>query len=179
MRRRLDKADAGLAAIQSAAWGHIMKIRIRRLDARLPLPAYHSSGAAAFDLAAAEDAVVQPGEVRLVRTGIVVEIPPGYFLGIVARSSLPLRKGLIVANGIGVIDSDYSGPDDEVKVEVLNVTDAPVSISRGERLAQGLLLSAARVVWDEVDETAGRSRGGFGATGGYRGKIRRRSRPAG
>jgi dUTP pyrophosphatase len=156
-----------------------MKIRIRRLDPHLPLPTYHSAGAAAFDLASAEDAVVQPGEVRLVRTGLVVEVPPGHFLGIVARSSLPLRKGLIVANGIGVVDSDYSGSLDEVQVEVLNVTREVVPISRGERLAQGLVLSVARVVWEEVDETDNPSRGGFGATGGYDERVRRRNEPGG
>jgi len=144
-----------------------MKVRIRRLDPAVALPAYHSSGAAAFDLAAAQDAIVAPGEVRLIGTGLVVEVPPGHCLAIVARSSLPVRKGLIVANGVGIVDADYCGPDDEVKVEVLNVTRAPVEVRRGERIAQGLVLGVARVEWDEVAEASTPSRGGFGATGGY------------
>jgi dUTP pyrophosphatase len=111
--------------------------------------------------------IVQPGEVCLVRTGLVIETPPGHFLAIVARSSLPLRKGLIVANGIGVVDSDYSGPHDEIKVELLNVTAGPVGVSRGERIAQGLVLAVARVEWEEVVESRAATRGGFGATGGY------------
>jgi dUTP pyrophosphatase len=145
-----------------------MRVRISRLAPDVSLPAYHSSGAAAFDLAAAEDVVVAPGEVRLISTGLVVEVPAGHFLAIVARSSLPLKKGLMVANGIGVVDSDYCGPGDEVKVEVINVTGAPVTVARGERIAQGLILGVARVEWDErtADEGAP-SRGGFGATGGY------------
>ena len=144
-----------------------MKVRIRRLDPGVPLPDYHSPGAAAFDLTAAEDATVAPGEVRLIGTGLVVEVPAGHCLAIVARSSLPVRKGLIVANGVGIVDSDYCGPDDEVKVEVLNVTGAPVEVRRGERIAQGLVLAVARVEWDEVEEARLPSRGGFGATGGY------------
>jgi dUTP pyrophosphatase len=144
-----------------------MKVRIRRLDPSVPLPDYHSSGAAAFDLTAAEDATVAPGEVRLIGTGLVVEVPAGHCLAIVARSSLPVRMGLIVANGVGIVDSDYCGPDDQVKVDVLNVTGAPVEVRRGERIAQGLVLSIARVEWDEVEEARLPSRGGFGATGGY------------
>lgn len=144
-----------------------MKVRIRRLDPSVPLPAYHSSGAAAFDLTAAEDVTVAPGEVRLISTGLVVEVPTGHCLAIVARSSLPVRKGLIVANGVGIVDSDYCGPDDEVKVVVLNVTSAAVIVQKGERLAQGLVVSVARVEWDEVDEARAPTRGGFGATGGY------------
>jgi len=144
-----------------------MNLRIRRLDPDVALPAYHSSGAAAFDLASAEDVVVAPGEVRLVGTGLVVEVPEGHCLAVVARSSLPLRKGLLVANGIGIVDSDYRGPGDEVKVEVINVTREPVRIVRGERIAQGLVLAVARVAWEEVGQARSPSRGGFGATGGY------------
>lgn len=144
-----------------------MNLRIRRLSPDVPLPTYHSAGAAAFDLAAAEDATVAPGEVRLIGTGLVVEVPAGHCLAIVARSSLPVRKGLMVANGVGVVDSDYCGPADEVKVEVVNITREPVNVRRGERLAQGLVLAVARVEWDEVDQARMPSRGGFGATGGY------------
>jgi dUTP pyrophosphatase len=144
-----------------------MKVKIRRLDGAAAVPAYHSAGAAAFDLAAAEDLVVAPGEVRLVRTGLVIEVPEGHCLAIVARSSLPLRKGLIVANGVGIVDADYCGPEDEVKVEVMNLTASPVAVNRGERIAQGLVLAVARVEWEETTETRSPTRGGFGATGGY------------
>jgi dUTP pyrophosphatase len=143
-----------------------MRIRIRRLDPGLALPAYHSTGAAAFDLASREDVTIAPGEVRLVGTGLVVEVPRGHFLAVVARSSLPIKKGLLVANAIGIVDSDYCGPDDEVKVEVYNFRDREVAIARGERIAQGLVLPAVRVEWEEVDDSASPSRGGFGSTGG-------------
>jgi dUTP pyrophosphatase len=141
------------------------RLRIRRLRPDVRLPAYETPGAAAFDLAAAESVTIAPGEVALVPTGLVVEVPAGWALGIFARSSTPLKRGLMVANGVGIVDSDYCGPTDEIKVAVLNVTAIPVKVSTGDRLAQGLLLPAPRVEWDEVTELAATSRGGFGGTG--------------
>jgi dUTP pyrophosphatase len=82
-----------------------------------------------------------------------------------ARSSTPLKRGLVVSNGVGVIDPDYSGPDDEVMIQVLNITDAPVEVRRGDRVAQGIILPAPRVMWHEVTEIREVTRGGFGATG--------------
>jgi dUTP pyrophosphatase len=143
------------------------RVRIRRLNAGVTLPRYQSPGAAAFDLAARQEVTIQPGEVTLIPTGLVIEVPPGHVLLIVARSSLPLRKQLMVANGVGVIDADYHGPSDEVKVEVYNFSQAPVTIARGERIAQGLIVPVVRAIWDEVDRTDAPSRGGFGSTGGY------------
>ena len=142
-----------------------MKVRIRRLRPDIPLPRYETDHAAAFDLSAAEDVVVEPGRVALVPTGLVVEVPAGMFLGIFARSSTPLKRGLMVANGVGVIDEDYCGPNDELKVQVLNITDAPVTVTRGDRLAQGIVLPCPRIEWDEVDEMRVPTRGGFGSTG--------------
>jgi len=71
----------------------------------------------------------------------------------------------MVANGVGVLDPDYSGPTDEVMIQVLNITDAPVTVRRGDRLAQGIVLAAPRVTWSEVTEIRSSARGGFGATG--------------
>jgi dUTP pyrophosphatase len=87
------------------------------------------------------------------------------FLGIFARSSTPLKRGLMVANGVGVIDPDYSGPEDEVRIAAVNVRRVAVQVRRGDRLAQGIFLPAPRVAWEEVDQLRGDSRGGFGATG--------------
>jgi len=142
-----------------------MRLKITRLDPTLPLPAYGTSEAAGFDLAASQDTVVQPGQIALVRTGLVIEVPAGHFLGIFARSSTPLKRGLLVANGVGVIDPDYSGPEDEVRIQVLNFTQSPVQIQRGDRLAQGIVLPAPRVVWEEVETIRSVTRGGFGVTG--------------
>jgi dUTP pyrophosphatase len=142
-----------------------MKVRIRRLHPQVPLPHYATAGSAAFDLAAAAETTIPPGGVALVPTGLVIEVPAGMFLGIFARSSTPLTRGLLVANGVGVVDPDYCGPHDEVKIAVLNVTSAPVTVRRGDRIAQGIFLPAPRVTWEEADELGPSSRGGFGATG--------------
>jgi dUTP pyrophosphatase len=95
----------------------------------------------------------------------VIAVPNGHFLGIFARSSTPLKRGLLVANGVGVVDSDYCGPHDEVKIQVLNITDQPVVVRRGDRLAQGIVLQAPRVQWEEVTDVEAPTRGGFGSTG--------------
>ena len=141
-------------------------VRIRRLDASVPLPVYQTPGAAGFDLAASADVLIAPGTIALVPTGLVIEVPPGHFLGIFARSSTPLKKGLMVANGVGVIDQDYCGPADEVKIQVLNFTAAPVQVTRGDRIAQGLFMPVVRAEWQEsAGDLRDGSRGGFGATG--------------
>jgi dUTP pyrophosphatase len=144
----------------------MLSVRIRRLASTVPLPEYQTAGAAGFDLAASQDLVVQPGAVALVPTGLVVETPRGYFLGIFARSSTPLKRGLMVANGVGVVDADYCGERDEVKVAVLNFTNTPVTVKAGDRIAQGLFIPVARAEWQETAEDLRQgSRGGFGATG--------------
>jgi dUTP pyrophosphatase len=141
-----------------------MNVRIRRLRPHAVVPRYETAGAAGFDLAAAEDVTIEPGEVALIPTGLVVEVPEGMFLGIFARSSTPLKRGLMVANGVGVVDPDYCGPDDEVKIAVMNFTTAPAAVRAGDRIAQGILLAAPRVTWEEAEELRADSRGGFGST---------------
>jgi dUTP pyrophosphatase len=142
-----------------------MLLKIKRLQSAIGLPEPATSGAAGFDLAAAADLEIPPRSIRLVGTGLVIAVPEGYFLGIFARSSTPLKRGLMVANGVGIIDADYCGPADEIKIQVLNITDAPVKVSRGDRLAQGIVLPCPRIEWEEVDEMIVPTRGGFGSTG--------------
>ena len=142
-----------------------MRLRIRRLDPTIPLPTYGTGEAAGFDLAAAADVLIAPRTIALVRTGLVIEVPTGHFLAILARSSTPLKRGLMVANGVGVIDPDYSGPTDEIMIQVLNITESDVQVRRGDRLAQAVVLPAPRVTWEEVDTVRDTARGGFGATG--------------
>jgi dUTP pyrophosphatase len=142
-----------------------MRLKIRRLDPTIPLPIYGTDEAAGFDLASAHDLIIAPQQIALVRTGLVIEVPTGQCLAIFARSSTPLKRGLLVANGVGIVDPDYSGPDDEVMIQVLNITNTDVQVRRGDRLAQGIILSAPRVRWQEVEEIRDVTRGGFGATG--------------
>jgi dUTP pyrophosphatase len=142
-----------------------MILKIKRLPSAVGLPEPATSHAAGFDLAAATDIEIPARSIRLVGTGLVIAVPEGHFLGIFARSSTPLKRGLMVANGVGVIDADYCGPDDEIKIQVLNITDAPVKVTRGDRLAQGIVLPCPRIEWEEVGEMTVPTRGGFGSTG--------------
>lgn len=142
-----------------------MRLRIKRLDPHVSLPGYASPQAAAFDLASAEDVEIAAGAITLIRTGLVVEVPAGYFLAIFARSSTPLKRGLVIANGVGVVDPDYCGPNDEVRIQVWNVTASAVHVARGDRLAQGIVLPAPHVEWEEVGDLRRATRGGFGSTG--------------
>ena len=142
-----------------------MRVQVTRIHADARLPAYETSGAAGFDFTAVGDVTVEPGRVALVPTGLVVRVPDGMFLGIFARSSTPVKRGLMVANGVGVIDSDYCGSTDEVKIAVMNFTAAPVTVKAGDRIAQGMFLAAPRVEWEETAVTVEASRGGFGSSG--------------
>jgi dUTP pyrophosphatase len=142
-----------------------MRLQITRLDPTVALPSYGTPESAGFDLAAARDVTVQPSSIALIPTGLVIGTPAGHFLAIFARSSTPLKRGLMVANGVGVIDPDYCGAKDEVMIQVINVTNRAVDVRKGDRLAQGIVLPAPRVVWDEVQEIRAVTRGGFGATG--------------
>jgi dUTP pyrophosphatase len=141
-----------------------LTVLVTRIHPDASIPEYHSRDAAGFDLAAVADVTVLPGRVALIPTGLVIRVPLRMFLGIFARSSTPLRRGLMVANGVGVVDPDYCGPEDEVKIAVMNFTDEPVAVSKGDRIAQGIFLAAAQVRWAEA-APAERSRGGFGSTG--------------
>ena len=141
-----------------------LTIHITRIHPDARVPQYESEDAAAFDLSAVADVTVEPGRVALVPTGLVVQVPVRMFLGIFARSSTPVKRGLMVANGVGVIDPDYCGPEDEVKIAVMNFTDSAVTVRAGDRIAQGIFLEAPRVKWVE-GEPREKSRGGFGATG--------------
>jgi dUTP pyrophosphatase len=139
-------------------------IEITRIHPDARLPRYETEESAGFDLSSVANMTVEPGGVALVPTGLVIKVPERMFLGIFARSSTPLKRGLMVANGVGVIDPDYCGATDEVKIAVMNFTDEPVSVSAGDRLAQGIFLQAPRVEWVE-SAARSESRGGFGATG--------------
>ena len=84
-----------------------MRLKIKRLDPAVGLPEPATGKAAGFDLAASADIEIPPRSIRLVGTGLVIGVPEVHFLGIFARSSTPLKRGLLLANGVGVIDADY------------------------------------------------------------------------
>lgn len=142
-----------------------MNVSLRRIDSSLPLPQYHSAGAAAFDFVTRETTVIAPKSMGLVPGNVIVKVPEGYALLVLPRSSLPRKKGLVCPHSLGLIDLDYHGPKDEIFVQVYNITDAPVTVERGERIAQGLFVRIDRAEFVEVDDHGAESRGGFGSTG--------------
>jgi len=144
-----------------------MHIRIARKDTSLPLPRYESTGAVGFDLITRETTIIEAGNIALVPGNVIVEVPEGYALLIVPRSSLPRKKALVCPHSIGVIDQDYHGPDDELLVQVQNISNEPVTVERGERIAQGMFVKVETAEWEEVDDHGAESRGGFGSTGSH------------
>ncbi|MDA1292879.1 MAG: dUTP diphosphatase, partial [bacterium] len=92
------------------------------------------------------------------------QVPEGHALLIVPRSSLPRKKALVCPHSIGVIDQDYHGPDDEILIQVQNISDEVVTVERGERIAQGMFVKVEQAEWVEEKELASVSRGGFGST---------------
>ena len=129
-------------------------------------PVYASDGAAGADLRAAleKPLIVAPGERILVPTGLVLEIPRGFEGQVRARSGLALKQGLALANGVGTIDADYRG---EVGVLVVNLGAEPVTLTRGDRIAQIVIAPVARAIFEGVADLVDTARGagGFGSTG--------------
>ncbi|MEP7345560.1 MAG: dUTP diphosphatase [Gemmatimonadaceae bacterium] len=143
------------------------RVRIQRLphNPDLPLPSRQTEGAAGFDVASAEpEFVLAPGERRAVATGLVFELPAGVEMQVRPRSGLALRHGITLPNAPGTVDADYRG---ELKVILQNGGAEPVTLRRGERIAQ---LVFARFETPALEETAAltptaRGAGGFGSTG--------------
>ena len=146
---------------------HTLTVRIKRVREGTPLPYYASAGAAGLDLVAAidEPLTLAPRARHAVPTGIALALPGRDWVALVfARSGLATRAGLALANGVGVIDSDYRG---EVLVAVVNLSDEPITIRPHDRIAQMLFVpvGVARLLEvDELDATE-RGAGGFGSTG--------------
>lgn len=144
-----------------------MKVKIKRIDKSLPLPVYETGGSVGFDIIAREDKEIAPKEILMIPSNLIIEVPKGHMLIVASRSSTPAKKGLLPPHGIGIIDHDYCGPEDEIKVLVYNFTENPVVIKRGDKIAQGVFVKINKFKWKEVDEIYRKSRGGFGSTGGY------------
>ena len=151
-----------------------MEVSIKRVDKSLPLPRYESAGATAFDFITRETTVIPPGDMSLVPGNVIIAIPKGYTLLIVPRSSLPRKKALVSPHSFGVIDQDYCGDEDEILIQVQNISDVPVTVERGERIAQGLFVRVDQAEWREVETHGASARGGFGSTGTHTSPSRTR-----
>ena len=145
-----------------------LRLHVRRLPQAfdLPLPERATAQASGFDLRACVEAplVVPAGGRTLVPTGVAIAVPPGYEAQIRPRSGLALRSGMTLLNSPGTIDADYRG---EVGVIVVNHGSSPVTIGRGDRIAQLVIHKLPDVVLEAVDELpeTARGAGGFGHTG--------------
>ncbi len=147
-----------------------VRVKIKRVrpegDPPLPLPRYMTEKSSGMDLCAAvsQDQILNPGERRLIPTGLAVSVPEGYEAQIRPRSGLALKEGVTLVNTPGTIDADYRG---EIGVILINHGEKPFQVKRGERIAQMVIVPVARaeLEWvEDLDETP-RSGGGFGHTG--------------
>ena len=146
-----------------------MKIDVRSLDERMRerMPAYATPGSAGLDLRALldEPVVIQPGETVLVHTGLAIHVAdPGYAALILPRSGLGHKKGIVLGNLVGLIDSDYQG---ELMISTWNRGSEPFTLEPFERLAQLVIVPVVQAEFNVVDQfdASSRGEGGFGSTG--------------
>ena len=143
-----------------------MKVNIKKLNENAVIPTYGSEYSAGADIYACIDSEVTilPGETKLIKTGLAIEVPEGYGAFIYARSGLASKRGLAPANKVGVVDADYRG---EVMVALHNHSSEAQAIAVGERIAQMVIAPFLKAEFNEVDELSSTERGsgGFGSTG--------------
>jgi len=142
-----------------------LKIK-RSKNSNLPLPAYETDGSAGMDIRASldDDVILEPGDIKLIPTGISVSIPMGYEGQIRPRSGLALKHGIGMVNSPGTIDSDYRG---EVGIIMANYGKKSFTIKHGDRIAQMIITRICHAVIEEVSElnSTKRGQGGFGHSG--------------
>lgn len=146
--------------------GEARTLRLRRVREGARLPERATPGSAGYDLSACVEEPVEllPGESAVLPTGLAAQIPSGLAGFVFTRSGLGIRHGIVVTNGVGVIDSDYRG---EIRVGLTNLSKTPYTVQPGERVAQMILMPYLALPVEEADalgETA-RGEGGFGSTG--------------
>ena len=141
-----------------------MVLKIKKLNSKAVIPSYQTEEAAGFDLHSIENTVINPGERKLIGTGLAFEIERGYEVQIRPRSGLAFKHGITVLNSPGTIDSDYRG---EIKVLLINLGSEPFDIKCGERIAQAVVAPVIQAEIEEVKNLSNTERGsgGFGSTG--------------
>jgi dUTP pyrophosphatase len=141
-----------------------IEIKIKKLHPDVETPKYATEGASGIDLISYEDYYLKTKEIKLVQTGLSVEIPLGYEMQIRPRSGLALKKGIIILNTPGTVDSDYRG---EIGVILINHSNENHFIAKGDRIAQAVINKIERAILIEVDRLSDshRGSGGFGSTG--------------
>ncbi|WP_258805642.1 dUTP diphosphatase [Pseudarthrobacter sp. NS4] len=155
---------AGLAAGAPAA---TLQVQLKMLDPGLEAPSYAHPGDAGADLRAREDVILQPGERRLVPTGVAIALPDGFVALIHPRSGLATKHGLTIVNAPGTVDAGYRG---EISVTLLNTDSSQaIELRRGDRIAQMVIQRVEHAQFIPVSELSDsvRGTGGFGSTGGF------------
>lgn len=140
-----------------------VELQVVQLEKDLPLPCYMSRGAVGMDLYAAKKVHLVSGKIKLIPAGIKVAVPFGYELQIRSRSGLAVR-GIGIVNSPGTIDNDYRG---EIKICLINHSKSPITINKGDRIAQAILspVVRARIKCVDILDSTLRGEGGFGHTG--------------
>ncbi len=164
----LPAAGPDAASSGDGAYGApTVEVQLKMLDAGLEVPSYAHPGDAGADLRAREDVLLQPGERRLVPTGVAIALPAGFVALIHPRSGLATKHGLTIVNAPGTVDAGYRG---EISVTLLN-TDVrhAIELRRGDRIAQMVIQRVEYAQFVTVNELSGSARGagGFGSTGGF------------
>ena len=149
-----------------------MKIRgfekvAKYADVDFPMPERKTELSAGYDFCLPEEVTLEPGKLQLVPTGVKAYMQPGEWLGMHIRSSMAVKKRLMLVNNVGIIDADYyNNPDNEghIMLALLNIGENPVTLPKGERVAQGIFYNYLTADGDEKVSKAVRG-GGFGSTG--------------
>lgn len=139
-----------------------MKRYFKKLSDSATMPERATKGSAGYDISASETVIIQPGEIKLVSTGLAVQMEQDDVMLLIDRSSNPRKRGLVLSNSVGVIDHDYF--PNEFKGMFTNITDKPVTIEVGQRIMQAVFVKYGLV---DDDNATGQRTGGFGSTGGH------------
>tara|TARA_Y100000310_G_scaffold312487_1_gene359828 strand:+ start:12 stop:461 length:450 start_codon:yes stop_codon:yes gene_type:complete len=134
-----------------------MKIRAKRFDKSLPLPNYEEL-AAGFDFYCREEVVINPGETAAIPANLALEIPEDFFLLVSPRSSTWSKYGLIMPHSNGIVDPFYRAIDHEIMLQFYNPTRRSVTVGKGDKIAQGILLKYEKVDFEEVNGQLGKSK---------------------
>lgn len=141
-------------------------LKVKTLKNNVNLPEYATEGSAGMDLTAgiSESVTLQPLERKLIATGLIIELPHGYEAQIRPRSGMSIKHGITLINCIGTIDEDYRG---EVCVPIVNISNEPYTINRGDRIAQMVISPVTKATIEAVElvSSTQRAQGGFGSTG--------------
>ena len=141
-----------------------MRIKVKRIDKSLPMLTYKTKGAAALDMYCRLTIKIPPKGTAIIPLNICLELPKDHWFLLGSRSST-FKLGLMPVNGIGIGDEDFKGDNDEYVFPVFNFTDQNVTIEKGTRIAQGVVLSVDKAKIKEVERLENKDRGGLGSTG--------------